>query len=183
MEFVYLFAAFVGIALLWFLSYIIDNEDDLVCKIITYTIHPKMFVRDCLNTLIMFGIITLVIYLLYEYTWVIVTLIATLMFCVIIFCWNDHTSEMNVYKKVIQLLEKGYYEIAENVLRQEAKDRNAKEVGKLHSPLLDLIRFIKEKEEKREPKVWNINIYAPIQEYRALVPISHYQTINSENNH
>lgn len=181
MEFVYLFAAFVGIALLWFLAYIIDNEDDVVCKIITYTIHPKMLVRDCLNTLIMFGLITLGIYLLCEYTWVIVTLIVALVTYAIVSCCNDHTSEMNVYKRVIQLLLKGNYEVAENVLRQAAKDRNAKEVGKLHSPVLDLIRFMKEKEGKREPKVWNIHIYDPIQPNRALVPISHYQTNITQN--
>ena len=180
MEFVYLFAAFVGITLLWFLAYLIDNEDTVVCKIITYTIHPKMFVRDCLNTLIMFGLITLGIYLLCEYTWVIVTLIVALVTCAIFFSCNGHASEMNVYKTVIQLLRKGYYEIAENVLRQEAKDRNAEEVGKLHSPLLDLIRSMKEKEGKRKPKVWNIHIYDPIQPNKALVPISHYQMETNE---
>lgn len=183
MEFIYLMAAIVGIALLWFLAYIIDNEDDVVCKIITYTIHPKMLVRDCLNTLIMFGLITLGIYLLCEYTWVIITFIVALVFGVIFFSSKDHTSEMNIYKTVIRLLKSDNYEAAENFLCQEAKYRGKKEVGILHSPLLDLIRFMKEKEGKRKSKVWNIHIYDPIQPNRALVPTSHYQAGRFMNNY
>ena len=181
MEFVYLIAALVGIALLFFLSDTIDNDDALVCRIITYTIHPKLILSDCLSLLIRFGIITLGIYLLCEYTWVIITLIVSLVIYWI-FSWRyEYSMEMRIYELVIRLLKKEQYEVAENILRQAAKETEAEEVGKLHTPLLKLIRSLKEKDGKRKPKVWNIHIYDPIQPNRALVPMSHYPMNTDEN--
>lgn len=179
------------LVLLIFTILVCDENDDFVDFLIKVTANPVGYIVNffcsilkLVSIALQLGVVALLIYLLVEYTWWIVSFIATIILVIIVISCicshRDYHKEMRIYNRVSSFLQKGNYESAEYILSQEAKDKGDKEVGELYSSLLKLIQTLKEKEGKRKPKVWNIYIYDPIQPNRALVPMSHYQSETTE---
>lgn len=169
------------LVLLIFAVFVCDDEDDFVDFFIKVTLNPVGYIVDFFSAILKIGAVALFIYLLIEHTWWVVgSIIVVVAFSIIVSDYTGHNEEMRIYESVLKLMQKGNYEIAENILNQKAKDMGDKEVGELHSSLINLISSLKKKEGKRKPKVWNIHIYDPIQPNKALVPMSHYQMETNE---
>ena len=175
--------AIIGGIVLQVLIFIAENEDEIACNIINTTLSPRMFIMNCLRLVRNLGIITLGLYLIIQYTWVVIATIAVcILFAIVISAIVVGFSYLSREKKdcttILRLIQLGNYEFAENILKDERGSNIS--VGKLRTPLLNLISPLKKKEGKRKPKVWNIHIYDPIQPNKALVPISHYQMESNE---